>query len=83
MKMTHWRLMEHLKIYSYSSYGAALSHGVDIENVVDVAAAVQDSDEIRYGSWKFVFADYAIVDESADFGYCETIAMYLVCNDCC
>lgn len=77
--------MECLKIYSYSSCGAASSHGVDIETVVDVAAADQDNDEIRYGSWKFVFADYVTVGESEGSGCycCETVAMVLVCNDCC
>ena len=84
--LTHWRLVECLMIYSYSSCGAALTHGVDIENVVDAAAAAavgRDNDEIRYGSWKFVFADYVIVNENEDFGCCETSAMVLVCNDCC
>lgn len=80
--MTHWRLKECSTRYSYSSCGAALRHGVDIGNV-DVAAAGQDSGVIRYGSWKFVSADYAIVDGSEGFGYCESVAMVLVYNDCC
>lgn len=58
--------------YSYSSCGAAASsHGADIGNVVDVAAAaaVQDSDEIRYGSLTIVFAGYLTGDGSEGFGY--------------
>lgn len=75
--------MECLKRYSYSSCAAALTLDVGIENVVDVAAAVgQDNDEIRYGSWKFLFADYVIEGGSEGFDYCESVAMSLACNDC-
>lgn len=84
--LTHWRLVEHLTIYSYSSCGVVLSHDVDIENVVVgvvAAAAGRDNDEIRYGSWKFGFADCVLEGGSEGFGYCETVAKVLVCNDCC
>lgn len=68
-----------MKIHSYSSCGVVLTHGVDIGSVDVAAAAARDSDEIRYGSWKFVFADFAIVGGSEDSGF----AMFLACNDCC
>lgn len=67
--------MECLKRRSYSSCGAALWHGVDIENAVDVASAAgPDSAAIRYGSWKFVFADYVIVNGSEGSGCCVKVA---------
>lgn len=75
--LTHWHLVEYLKRRSYSSCGAALWHGVDIENAGDVAfaaAAGPDSAAIRYGSWKFVFADYVIVNGSEGSGCCVKVA---------
>jgi len=68
---------------SYSSCGAVSSHVVDIGNVVDVAVVDRDSDAIRYESWKFVFADYVIVDGSEGFDYCAKLASLLVYSDCC
>lgn len=75
--------MECWKRYSYSSCGVALSLDVGIENVVDVAAAAgRDNDEIRYGSLKFLFADYVIEGGSEGFDYYELVVMFLACNDC-
>jgi hypothetical protein len=67
---------------SYSSYDVALWRGVDIESV-DVAAVGRDNGAIRYGSWKFVFADYVTEDGSEGFDCSETFASLLVCKDCC
>lgn len=60
---------------SYSSYDAVSELlDVDIESVGfdDVVAAVavdRDNVAIRYGSWRFVIADYEFEGESVDFGY--------------
>jgi hypothetical protein len=80
--------VECLTRYSYSSCGAVSWRGADIENVADVAVAAaaavgRDSAAIRYGSLKFVFADYVIVDGSEGFDYCVKLASLLVCSDCC
>lgn len=80
--MTHSHSAEYLKTNSYSSYDVALRHGVDTGSV-DVAAAGRDNAAIRYGSWKFVFADYVTEGESEDFDCSETIASHLVCRLCC
>lgn len=81
-QMTHSRSVEYLKTDSYSSYDAALRRGVDTGSV-DVAAAVRDNGAIRYGSWKFVFADYVTEGGSEGFDCSETIASLLVCRECC
>lgn len=80
--MTHSRSKECLKTDSYSSYDAALRNGVDTGSV-DVAAAGQDNGEIRYGSWKFVFADYVIEGGSEGFDCSVTFVSLLVCKECC
>lgn len=65
---------------SCSSYDVASWRDVDIGNV-DVAAAVgRDNGAIRYGSWRFVFADYATEDGSEGSGCSEPL---LVCRHCC
>lgn len=74
--------MECLTTHSYSSYDAAWSHGVDTGSV-GVVAAAQDNGAIRYGSWRFVFADYATVGGSEGSDYCESAALFLACSDCC
>lgn len=66
---------------SYSSYDVASWRGVDIESV-DVAAVGRDNGAIRYGSWKFVFADYVTEGGSEGFGCSERVASLLVCKDC-
>jgi hypothetical protein len=80
--MTHSHSAECLKTNSYSSYDAALRNGVDTGSV-DVAAAGRDNGVIRYGSWKFVFADYVTEGGSEGFDYSVTFALLPVCRECC
>ena len=72
--------MECSKSNSYSSYDVVSLHGVDIGSA-GVAAVDQDSGEIRYGSWKFVFADYVTEGGSEGFDYCA-VKMLPACRDC-
>lgn len=80
--MTHSHSKECLKTNSYSSYGAASRSGVDTGSV-DAAAVGQDNGEIRYESWKFVFADYVTEGGSEGFDCSVTFASLLACRGGC